>query len=147
MGSADAEVHSTQTFLQSQSLQTFKRVFFRINQEQCIESLIEWIFMVKELHSSLTSLSPMQSVECNSVEHPTTGLRSVDTGNLMDKHGFSHCQENGSHLTWMRELGVEEFQSHYSCKWYADIILNAMDEEWDVAQFHIFVKVEDETLL
>lgn len=62
-------------FLQSQSLQTPKlHVDFRLAQQQCVGSFIEWVCMAKKPHESLTSPSSMQSIGCSNVKHVTTGL-------------------------------------------------------------------------
>ncbi|CAI9558849.1 unnamed protein product, partial [Staurois parvus] len=47
---------------------------FRLAQQQCVESFMEWVSMAEELHPSLTSPSAMQSVGCSGVKHATTGL-------------------------------------------------------------------------
>ncbi|CAI9607795.1 unnamed protein product, partial [Staurois parvus] len=47
---------------------------FRLTQQQCIESFMEWVSMAKQLHPSLTSSSAMQSIRCSSVKHAATGL-------------------------------------------------------------------------
>lgn len=61
--------------LQSQSLQTSKlHVTFKLDQEQCLESFVEWISKAKQLHPSLTSSSTMQCVGCSGVKHGTTVL-------------------------------------------------------------------------
>ncbi|CAI9577979.1 unnamed protein product [Staurois parvus] len=39
-------------------------VAFRLAQQQCTESFMEWVSMGKQLHPSLTSPSAMQSVGC-----------------------------------------------------------------------------------
>ncbi|CAI9600439.1 unnamed protein product [Staurois parvus] len=39
-------------------------VAFRLAQQQCIESFMEWVAMTEQLHPSLTSPSTMQSVGC-----------------------------------------------------------------------------------
>ena len=52
---ADAEVAN---FLQSQSLHTSKlHVAFRLAQEHCVESYMEWVSVAELLHLSLTSPS------------------------------------------------------------------------------------------
>ena len=62
-------------FLQSQSLQTSKlHVAFRLAQQQCVESFMEWVSMAEQLHPSHTSPGAMQSVGCSGVNHAATGL-------------------------------------------------------------------------
>ncbi|CAI9589414.1 unnamed protein product [Staurois parvus] len=42
-------------------------VAFRLVQQQCIESFMEWVSMAKQLRPSLTSPGAMQSVGCSGV--------------------------------------------------------------------------------
>ncbi|CAI9594124.1 unnamed protein product [Staurois parvus] len=41
---------------------------------QYIESFMEWVSMVEQLHQSLTLPSAMQSVGCSGIKHTATGL-------------------------------------------------------------------------
>ena len=71
-------------------------VVFRLAQEQCVESFMEWASMAEPLHPSHTSASAIRSIGCSGVKHATTG--------------FGGCQENGTCLTaWCQvESLVEE---------------------------------------
>ena len=70
-----AECAEVTNFLQSQSLQTSKlHVAFRLAQEQCVESFIEWVSMAQQPHPSHTSASAMQTIRCSGVTHAATGL-------------------------------------------------------------------------
>ncbi|CAI9610297.1 unnamed protein product [Staurois parvus] len=60
--------------LHSQLLKTPKLcVAFRLAQ-QCVESFMEWVSMVEQLHPSPTSPSAIQTVGCSGVKHAATGL-------------------------------------------------------------------------
>ncbi|CAI9618058.1 unnamed protein product [Staurois parvus] len=48
---------------------------FRLAQQQCVESSMEWVSMTEQLHSSLGDVpSAMQSVGCSGEKHTATGL-------------------------------------------------------------------------
>ncbi|CAI9615469.1 unnamed protein product, partial [Staurois parvus] len=57
----------------AKDLQTFC-VVFRLAQQQCVESFMEWVSIDEQLHLSLTSPSSVQSVGCSGVKHAVTGL-------------------------------------------------------------------------
>ncbi|KAI2655906.1 Alanine--tRNA ligase [Labeo rohita] len=76
--------------MKCQSLQTSKlHVAFRLAQEQCAESFVEWVFH-EQLHPSHTSTSATQSVGCSGVKHTTTGLLLWS-----DESHFSIYQSDG----------------------------------------------------
>ncbi|CAI9579747.1 unnamed protein product, partial [Staurois parvus] len=49
---------------------------FRLAQEQCVESFMEWVSMAEQLHPSLTLPSAMQSIRCSGVKLTPTGAEN-----------------------------------------------------------------------